>query len=36
METDEFERPSNFNMELDCDKVRRSNSRSESSRRVKY
>ncbi len=31
MEADEFERPSNFNMELDCDKVKR-----ESSNRYNY
>jgi penicillin-binding protein 1A len=36
METDEFERPGNFNMELDCDKVKKSNPRSENSRRVRY
>jgi penicillin-binding protein 1A len=36
MEADEFERPGNFNIELDCDKVRRNTSRGESSRRVRY
>ena len=36
MEADEFERPANFNMELDCDKVKRNNSRGEFSRRVRY
>jgi penicillin-binding protein 1A len=36
MEADEFERPGNFNMELDCDKVKRSSSKSDNSRRVKY
>jgi penicillin-binding protein 1A len=36
MEADEFERPLNFNMELDCDKVKRSNSRGDNSRRVRY
>lgn len=36
MEADEFERPSDFKMELDCDKVKRSNSRSDKSRRVRY
>jgi penicillin-binding protein 1A len=36
MEADEFERPSNFNMELDCDKVNRSGSRREGSRKVRY
>jgi penicillin-binding protein 1A len=36
MEADEFERPADFKMELDCDKVKRSNSRSDKSRRVRY
>jgi len=36
LEADEFERPGNFNMELDCDKAKRNNSRGESSRRVRY
>jgi penicillin-binding protein 1A len=36
MEADEFERPSNFNMELDCDKVKRQNSRRDNSQRVRY
>jgi penicillin-binding protein 1A len=36
MEADEFERPSNFNMELDCNKVKKSNSRGDVSRRVRY
>ena len=36
MEADEFERPGNFNMELDCDKARRNSSRTENSRRVRY
>ena len=36
MEADEFERPGNFTMELDCDKVKRNTSRGESSRRVRY
>ncbi len=36
MEADEFEVPSNFNMELDCDKVNRSNSRGDNSRRARY
>jgi penicillin-binding protein 1A len=36
MEADEFERPSNFNMELDCDKLKRTNSRGDNSRRVRY
>jgi penicillin-binding protein 1A len=36
MEADEFERPSNFNMDLDCDKVNRRSSRNESTRKVRY
>jgi penicillin-binding protein 1A len=36
MEADEFERPANFNIELDCDKVKRNVSRGDNSRRVKY
>jgi penicillin-binding protein 1A len=36
MEADEFERPSSFNMELDCNKVKKSNSRGDVSRRVRY
>ncbi len=32
METDEFERPANFNIELDCDKVKKTNSRVENFR----
>jgi len=36
MEADEFERPVDFNMELDCDKLKRSNSRTDNSRRVRY
>jgi penicillin-binding protein 1A len=36
MEADEFERPANFNVELDCDKVKRSNSHGDNSRRVRY
>jgi len=36
MEADEFERPGNFNMELDCDKAKRNTSRGENSRRVRY
>jgi penicillin-binding protein 1A len=36
MEADEFERPSDFNMELDCDKVKRDNSRRDNSRRERY
>jgi penicillin-binding protein 1A len=36
MEADEFERPANFNVELDCDKVKRQNSRKDNSRRIRY
>ncbi len=36
METEEFERPAEFNWELDCDKVKKHNSRSDNSRRVRY
>ena len=36
MEADEFERPVNFNMELDCEKVKRNTSRGDNSRRVRY
>jgi penicillin-binding protein 1A len=36
MEADEFERPSNFNMELDCNKVNRNKSRGDVTRRVRY
>lgn len=36
MESDEFERPVNFNMELDCEKVKRDNSRGDNSRRIRY
>jgi penicillin-binding protein 1A len=36
MEADKFERPSDFNWELDCDKVKRDNSRGDNSRRVRY
>jgi len=36
METDEFERPANFSMELDCDKVKRQNTSRDNSRRVRY
>jgi penicillin-binding protein 1A len=36
MEADEFERPSGFNLELDCDKANRRNSRTDNSRRVRY
>ncbi len=36
MEADEFERPANFNIELDCDKAKKNVSGSDNSRRVKY
>jgi hypothetical protein len=36
MEADEFEVPSNFNMDLDCNKVKKNNSRENSTRRVRY
>jgi len=36
MEADEFERPSNFNVDLDCDKVNRRSTRSQSTRKVRY
>ncbi len=36
METDEFERPANFNIELDCDKVKKTNSRVENFRGIRY
>ena len=36
LEADEFERPGNFNMELDCDKAKRNTPRGENSRRVRY
>ncbi|MCX6300757.1 MAG: transglycosylase domain-containing protein [Bacteroidia bacterium] len=36
METDEFERPSGFNMELDCEKVRRESSRRDNPLRDRY
>jgi len=36
METDEFERPSNFNIELDCDRVKKDKSRRDKSSRERY
>jgi penicillin-binding protein 1A len=36
MEADEFERPSNFNIEFDCDKVKKRNSIRDNSRRERY
>ncbi|MGA2405755.1 MAG: transglycosylase domain-containing protein [Bacteroidales bacterium] len=36
MEADEFEVPSNFNMDLDCNRVKKTNSRGDNSRRVRY
>jgi penicillin-binding protein 1A len=36
MEADEFERPSDFNLEIDCDKAKKQNSRRDNSRRYRY
>jgi penicillin-binding protein 1A len=36
MEADEFERPVDFNWELDCDKFKKENSRRDNSRRERY
>jgi penicillin-binding protein 1A len=36
MEADEFEVPSSFNMELDCNRLKKTNSRGESTRRIRY
>jgi penicillin-binding protein 1A len=36
LESEEFEVPENFNMELDCNKVNRSNPRNDSSGRIRY
>jgi hypothetical protein len=36
MEADEFEVPSNFNVELDCARLKKTNSRGENSRRARY
>ena len=36
MEADEFERPANFNIELDCDKVKRQTPRRDTYRRGRY
>ncbi len=36
MEADEFERPAGFDMELDCNKVKRNNSRPDNQGRVRY
>lgn len=36
METDEFEVPSNFNVELDCNKIKKNNPRVGNSRRTRY
>lgn len=36
MESDDFERPAGFNMELDCNKVKSGNNRSDNSRRFRY
>ena len=36
MEADEFERPGNFTMDIDCDKVKRESSKRDNSLRVRY
>lgn len=36
METDEFERPAGFNMELDCDRVKRESSRRDNPLKSRY
>jgi penicillin-binding protein 1A len=36
MEADQFERPADFNMDLDCDKINRSKAKGDNSRRVRY
>ena len=36
LEADEFERPSDFNWELDCDKVKKENSGRDNYRRERY
>jgi hypothetical protein len=36
LESEEFEIPENFNMELDCNKVNRSNPRNDNSGRIRY
>jgi penicillin-binding protein 1A len=36
LEADEFERPSNFNVDLDCDKINRNSQRGDNSMRVRY
>jgi penicillin-binding protein 1A len=36
MEADEFEVPSNFNIELDCNRVNKASSRGNNTRRVRY
>jgi penicillin-binding protein 1A len=36
MEADEFERPVDFNWELDCDKIKKENSQKENSRKKRY
>jgi len=36
METDEFERPADFHWELDCEKVKKQNSRRDNARRYRY
>jgi penicillin-binding protein 1A len=36
METEEFERPANFSMDLDCDKIKKQTSRKDNTRRYRY
>jgi hypothetical protein len=36
MEADEFERPANFNVDLDCDRVKKDRSRRDKSTRERY
>ena len=36
LETEEFERPANFYMDLDCDRINQQNSRRENTRRLRY
>jgi penicillin-binding protein 1A len=36
MESDEFERPANFNMELNCDKIKKQTTRRDNSKRYRY
>jgi hypothetical protein len=36
IEADEFEKPANFNMELDCDKLKNQNTRRDTYNRTRY